>query len=172
MFLARKFTRAKWKHKPDLFHGEISADAVTSDLRTKDDALSFWKCGGATKPEIEEAALALAAAGNRIDKIDLVWLTEEELREDGQTLECTPDKARTPVSDLARLHVDVSRLDYVRLGKVAEQIVSAIASGHRCRFRKQQVKSLIIAAVEEGRIDTCDLQGSIRTDVKKALGQA
>ena len=170
MFLARKFTRAKWEHKPDLFPGEISADAVTSDLRTKDDALSFWKCGGATKPEIEEAALALAAAGDRIDKIDLVWLTEEELREDGQTLKSTP--GRTSVSDLARQHVDVGRLDYVRLGKIAKQIASAIASGNRRRFRKQQVKSLIIAAVEEGRIDTCDLQGSIRTDVKKALKQA
>jgi len=140
VFLARKFARAKWDHKADLSDGEISADAVTSDLRTKDDTLSFWKCGGATKPEIEEAALALAAAGDRIDKIDLVWLTEEELREDGQMLECTP--GRTPVSDLARQHVDVSRLDYVRLGKVAEQIVSAIASGNYvvcyliCRQRK------------------------------------
>ena len=167
MFLARKFARAKWDHKADLSDGEISADAVTSDLRTKEDALSFWKCGRATESEIEEAALALAAAGNRIDKIDLVWLTEEELREGDQTLECTPDKARTPVSDLARLHIDVSRLDYVRLGKVAEQIVSAIASGNWCRFRKQQVKRLVIAAVEEGRIDTCDFQGSIRADVKK-----
>ena len=170
MFLARKFTRAKWDHKADLSDGEISADAVTSDLRTTDNTLSFWECGGAAKSEIKDAVLALAAAGNRFDKIDVVWLTEEELQEDGQTLKSTP--GRTPVSDLAGRHVDVDRLDYVRLGKIAKRIASAIVNENWCRFTEGCAKKLVLAAVKEGRIDTSDLKGKIRDYVQKSLNSS
>ena len=44
MFVARMITRAKWDPKPELQTGEISADAVTGDLRTRYNSLSF---GGA-----------------------------------------------------------------------------------------------------------------------------
>ena len=77
MFLARKITRAKWDPKEELSKGEISADALTCDLRTRGNALSFWQCGNGAEAEIEEAALAIAGAGDRIDKIDLVWLSDD-----------------------------------------------------------------------------------------------
>ena len=45
MFLARKVSLAKWSKKDELAEGEIPADAVTADLRTQDNKLSFWRCG-------------------------------------------------------------------------------------------------------------------------------
>ena len=45
MFLARKISLAKWSKKGELEVGEIAADAVTADLRTQDNKLSFWRCG-------------------------------------------------------------------------------------------------------------------------------
>ena len=42
MFLIRKIARAKWESKDDLSKEEIPADAVTVDLRTSDNVLSFW----------------------------------------------------------------------------------------------------------------------------------
>ena len=54
MFLARKITHAKWKRQdllPHLTSDEISADAVTADLRTSEDSLSLWRCGKRNLPK-------------------------------------------------------------------------------------------------------------------------
>ncbi|MDE0554264.1 MAG: hypothetical protein OXI24_08630, partial [Candidatus Poribacteria bacterium] len=124
MFLARKISRAKWETKEELSEGEISADAVTADLRTNDNMLSFWRCGSGMKAQVEDAALAIAAASDRVDKLDIVWVDEDELKTDGQTLEDTP--GRTHVTELIDRHVDVCQLDYVRLGNVAHHVLTAI----------------------------------------------
>lgn len=156
MFLARKISLAKWSRKDELEVGEIPADAVTADLRTQDNALSFWRCGDEERVEIEEAALAIAAAWERVDKIDVVWLATDDLQNDGQTLKDT--EGRTPALELAELHVDVCRLDYIRLGKVAQRVVTAVKEERYLRLRKARVKSLLTEAVEQGRIDPKDLQ--------------
>ena len=109
MFLARKISREKWdairNSSLGLTAGEISADAVTGDLRTRDNALSVWHCRTDRNGDIEDAALAIAAAGDRLDKIDIVWLADEELRADGHILKVT--RGITPIKDLADRHVDI-----------------------------------------------------------------
>ena len=163
MFLARKISLAKWSKKSELEVGEIPADAVTADLRTQDNKLSFWRCGDAEGIEINEAVLALSAAGTRVDKIDVVWLAADDLQNDGQTLQDT--KGRTPVLELAELHVDVCRLDYIRLGKVAQRIVTAQKEEQYLRLRKARVKSLLGKAVKQERIDPNDLQQRVREEL-------
>lgn len=86
MFLARKITRAKWVDA-HLNSGEIPADAVTVDLRTRNNTLSFWQCGDATEEELDEAVLALAAAAQRVESIDIVWLSYDELHRDWMSLQ-------------------------------------------------------------------------------------
>ena len=168
MFLARKITRAKWPDKAGLSADEIPADAVTADLRTRDNALSFWQCGDGTQIEVEDAALAIAAAGDRIDRLDLVWFADEELQNDGQTFRNIP--GRTPVPELTRLHVDVHRLDYVRLGKVAHRVVEAIEGRRYVRLTKARVTELLTEAVEQARVDPAGLSDNIRVDVAKPEG--
>ena len=53
MFVARKISSSKWEKHPEFSAGEIRADAVTADLQTKGDALSFWRrgSGGITVPK-------------------------------------------------------------------------------------------------------------------------
>ena len=53
--------------------------------------------------------LAIAAAGDRLDKLDVVWLPDNELRADGHTLKDT--EGRTPVADLTKQHVDICEID-------------------------------------------------------------
>ena len=142
---------------------EIPADAVTADLRTQRNALSFWQCPADTVDGVEEAALAIAAAGERVDKLDIVWLDDEELQNDGQTLRNSA--GRTPVTSLADLHVEASRLDYVRLGNVARRVVAAIEANRYRRLTRGRVKKLIAAAVEQGRVDLDALQDKVRTEV-------
>lgn len=163
MFLVRKITRAKWETGQALSAGEISADAVTSDLRTKENTLSFWKCATETNGDVEEAALAIAAAGDRLDRLDIVWLVDDELQADGQTLKNTD--GRTPVRELADRHVDVCKLDYTRLGKVARRVVAAMEEKRCCRLSKANVKKLLSAAVGHGRIDLDALSGNLRAEI-------
>lgn len=163
MFLARKISRAKWLKKDELAEGEISADAVTADLRTQDNALSFWRCGDGETTAVNEAVLAIAAACEHVDKIDVVWLAVGELQSDNQILEDT--EGRTPVRGLADRHVDVCRLDYVRLGKVAACVVTAMQKDQCLRLRKARVKKLLAKAVEQGRIDPNDLQQRVREEL-------
>lgn len=165
MFLARKITRAKWNPQKDLSKGEIAADAVTADLRTQKNSLSFWQCQEDENGtiDIEDATLAIAAAGDRIDKIDIVWLTSNELRNDGQDLKNT--KGRTHIAELANRHVDVCKLDYNRLGKIAHCVLNSIEKQRCKRFTKKDVKKLLATAVKKGRIKLDDLSDKIRREI-------
>ena len=167
MLLARKIARAKWNAQRSVLQGfgaeEIRADAITADLRTRDDALSFWRCPTGDRDELEEVALAIAAMGDRPSKLDLVWLKYVELQADGLVLKNT--RGDTPVADLADMHVDVCKLDYVRLGTVARRVVAAIAEQRCCRFSATDVKQLLLAAIREKRIKLDNLKPTLKEKV-------
>lgn len=164
MYLARKITLSKWEAQQGLSEDEIAADAVTADLRTQKNSLSFWRCCPETNGDVEKAVLAIASAGRRIDKIDMIWLDGGELRNDDQTLENTG--AKTPAKGVDDIHFDVCRLDYVRLGKIARCVVNAIKQKRYRRFTRKHVKKLLMTAVEQDRIDFDELDDGI----KKVLG--
>ncbi len=166
MFLARKITRAKWE-KEGFPEGEIPADAVTVDLRTQENTLSFWQCGDGATDKVEEAALALAAGGNRVDKLEIIWISEDELRADGQDWDET--EGRTPVADLNNLHIDLLRLDFVRLGKVANSVATAIKDSRYCHLSKGCVRILLASAVKQGRVELADLEEKVQMEVVKLL---
>ncbi len=169
MFLARKFSRSKWDDDRNLSRGlsrgEISADAVTGDLRTRQDALSFWRCHAGAVADIEDAVLAIAAAAERVAKVDIVWVDEEALRSDGHPLRDSP--GRTPVADLAERHVDICQLDYVRLGRLAQKVDAAVREKHWRRISKARVKALLASAIEQGRIVPGELNARLRADMEK-----
>ncbi len=165
MYLVRKITRAKWEPPSDLASDEIPADAVTVDLRTRKNTLSFWEAGNATPPELEDAVLALAAGRDRLDRIEVVWLAEEDLR--GEHLSLCRTEGCTPMSSMVKHHVDVSCLDYKRLGRVAQRIAKALKQGRYQRLTKKRARHLLAQAVREGRLRLEDLEAKLR----KELGQ-
>lgn len=167
MFLVRKISRAKWDSKYNidrgLSDGEIAADAVTGDLRTRNNALSFWRCSDFKNGSIEDTALAIAAAGDRLDKLDIVWLSDKSLTSDGHVLEST--EGRTPVRDFVHKHVDVCNLDCFRLNKLAVHVYLAIQSSQCRRLPKSLIKKLLVSAVSKGRILPQDLHQGIRQEI-------
>ena len=167
MFLVRKITRAKWGPQEGLSSEEIPADAITADLRTKGNSLSFWECKSNSRENVEEAALAMVAAGNCVERFDLVWIANDKLNEDGQTWKYSD--GRTPVGDLVKQHVDVYQLDYVRLGKIACRIVTAIKAGEHVRLTKDSLTKLLVTAVKQGRIDLNNLEEKVKAEVQKLL---
>lgn len=167
MFLARKISRAKWEPGDDLNEGELPADAVTVDLRTQDNALSFWRCENASKDHVERAALAIAAAAERIDKLDVVWVAEGDLQTDELHIEQTD--GRTPIADMVANHIDVQRLDYTRLGKVASRVARALAEQNHRRLTKKSVRRLLVAAVQANALSLDGLDEKLRQEVSLAL---
>lgn len=168
MFLSRSVTRSKWDPRPPLTVGQIPADAVTADLRTKDNTLSFWRCRTDESSDLRQAALAIAAARERVERVEIVWLSDEEMESDGQRLEDTD--GHTPVLDLRGTHVDVVGLDHVRLGRVAESVASALGNGQSLRLSRSEVLQLLIGAVRDGRVDAGRLQKRVRVEVSGAAG--
>ncbi len=163
-FLARTIARAKWPNAKGLPMGEIPADAVTIDLKTQGNSLSFWQCNSGKEDDIDDAALAIAAGRERIDKLEIIWLDEEKMRDDGQALR-TSD-GRTPVSDMVASHVDLVGLNYNLLGLVARRVVNAIEENRYRRLTRFRVKNLIASAIEQGRISANLLSDKLRAEVE------
>jgi hypothetical protein len=57
--LARKVARAKWEPRSDLGDGTIAADAVTADLRTTENTLSFWRCNSSSADDLRRSPVKL-----------------------------------------------------------------------------------------------------------------
>ena len=167
-YLARAISRAKWSSENNAANREIGADAVTRDLRTSNNTLSFWECGSGAIEDVEEAALAIAATRERLDKLDIVWLAAGDMEEnDGQNLEKT--KGNTPVADLVERHVDVCQLDYVRLGKVAQRIATAVVNKRLRRLTRSKIKDLLVKAVQQKRISRDQLSPGLQEEVQKGI---
>ncbi len=170
MYLVRKITRAKWDRTEQLADGEIPADAVTADLRTTDNALSLWAAAEAEGDALNDAVLALVAGADRVDKIDVVWIQRAKFDEVGVSLDETD--GRTPVSDLVDRHVDAVKLDLLRLGIFAEQVVSALGAAQHKRLTKKKVAQLIAAAVDADRVSLEDLEEKVQAEVSKYVEQS
>ena len=165
MFLARMITRPKWEPKQGLASDEIPADAITADLRTSNNALSFWQCGEATDSEISTAVLAIAAGRDRLQKLDIVWIPQDELV--GHQMRST--RGRTPVRALIQSHVDVCHLDYGRLGQIGEQVAVAIRRDRFKRFSQGVIRDLLVEAVQNGSVSEEDLAETLRSEIRAAL---
>lgn len=153
-------TLSKWKDQDGIRPKEIPADAVTVDLRTQSNSLSFWKCADVT--QIDDAILALASARDRLDKIEVVWVNAKEL---AAVAQLTPTKGKTCVVDLVSRHVDLCHLDYIRLGKVADRITAAVVKKQYRRLSKTEVKTLIVKAISDGRLSGKDLRHRLKEEV-------
>lgn len=167
MLVVRMITRSKWEPKSEDQIGEIPADAVTGDLKTQGNALSFWRSRSNTSGDFEDVILAIAAGRDKIDKVEIVWFDKDELINDGLNLVQTD--GITPIRDLIKLHADVPLLDYTRLGKVADKIASALASDQYWRVTRSRVKKLLIAAVIRQRLEIDNLNEKIQTEIRKGL---
>jgi hypothetical protein len=166
--LARKLARAKWTRTDGLGDGETPADAITRDLKTDDNALSFWTVDAADDPWWSQAALALCSKFERLDPFDVARLDRDVLGQ-GQTLLATPGD--TPVTDLVPRHVDVARLDGRRLLQVSD-LVAAVARADGddvVRVSKKQACSLLADAIEATRLRLEDLSESVRAEVQEEL---
>jgi len=167
VYLARKITRAKWESREGFAAGEIPADAVTADLRTTGNTLSFWKCELPPDDGSRAVVLALATGADRIDRMDLVWVAEDALLAQGIALH--PSEGRTPVTSLRDQHVDLIQLDLGRLAKVATLLAQALARHQQRRFTRKEVIEIVVEAIHHNLLSVSELDAKVREEIENAV---
>ena len=165
MVVVRMITRSKWEPKSDEQVGEIPADAVTGDLRTQGNTLSFWRPPSGNEEDFEDVVLAIAAGRDKVDKVEIVWLDKDDLLNDGLAL--VQADGSTPFRKMIKLHADVPRLDYTRLGRIARRIASAIAADRYRRITRARVRQILVSAIEGQRLNIEDLNEKIQVEIRE-----
>ena len=158
--LVRKFSRSKWpKANYESFSSnDISADAITSCLRTSNNTLSTWEIE--SKDQVQEAVLALVSGFERLDTIDIVIFEKEKLINNGFEIVATP--GITPIEDLVDTHKDIVKLNYQSIGSFAELVLDCLANSSVQRITRTEVKKILINAIEKDRLDSALLKKGIR----------
>lgn len=148
--LIRKCQRSKWMSRKELTDDEISADALF-DVRTSASKLSVWVSD--SEANLERIVLALALAGDSIDKIDLMVIDEEDLRQ--LDLELSASPGRTPLRGVSDLHRDIELLDIDRLAELSRRIATRLRNADEPthRFAKKRIQRMAVHAMTRGDID-------------------
>jgi hypothetical protein len=169
--LARIAKATKWEESPSGDENEVSADAITTDMRTQGNRLSFWKFEEDDGDSfVEETILALYTTPfteKTLDKIDVIWIPISTIESDGFEL-CQND-GTTPLENLKKHHIDVSVLDGERVLLLASRIAEAVRSGRRKRTRRKEVEKLIANAVISGRVELESLSHRFKDDIKETV---
>ena len=98
-YLIRRISRAKWD---EIEGGEVSADAITNDLKTFQNDLSVWLISN--REELDRAVLALVTGGKqtKLSTLHIILIEEEMIENNGLTLKETPGD--TVVASLVNSH--------------------------------------------------------------------
>lgn len=158
-YLVRKITMSKWSISDD--PRPVNADAITQCLKTTKNTLSFWKVD--SPADIEQGVLAIAAANDRLDTIDIVIIEEKHFLERGIEIHTTP--GQTVCVDLVDTHRDLAELNITHLGYVSDAIAEQIRNGSTERYTLTKLKALIQGALDTGRLKYELLSEGIRKKV-------
>lgn len=160
--LVRMINAGRWSkeipRKGALFTGDIIAD-----LRTQGNTISTWYSPDGIA-NIDDIALALSSNRDNFDKLSLVLLDEDILRELGISFKQVPAN-NSPVKDenVTSLHHDLIDIDFWHLGYLAEYIKKQVDEGKNCKsYTKKQIQSIIEIAYQNKRLSVENLSDKIR----------
>ena len=160
--LIRKVTKSKWSKEPLSDIKDLSADAITSCLRTSSNTLSLWHVKDVNS--INDAILALVSGFDRIDTIDVVLLEKDYLN---TNFNIKQTDGKTIVSDLINTHYDICNLTYEKIGNVATYIQDQILSNNIKRYRISEIVTILNEAINSGRLKNDELKEKVRTTLEK-----
>ena len=144
-YYVRKIARTKWQEQPlsnDATEAEkevkkVSADAITNCTKTTENKLSLWRVE--EKSETIEDIIPLITGFDRPDTCDVIYISEDDLLEEGLTIEQSSKDANTPIEELKKFHYNAVVSDYEGLGKFAKVVLKSLKN-HK-RFKGKEVKT-------------------------------
>jgi hypothetical protein len=170
-FLVRAINRAKWDPKPEELGPDlIQADAVTIDLKTTGNCLSFWRCIAANEAELKDIAFAVAVKRESLEKMDLAWLEEDNI----QSIEIVMNNTigDTYVEDMRDKHINAEKLDLEKIYLLSKRLCVSIRDENRFkRYTRGEIIQIVRDGISQGRF-SIDLIENIKAkdSFRKVLG--
>jgi len=156
--LVRKINKGKWNHIDFLASSDISADALTNDLKTTNNTLSLWQVNN--EGELDNAILALVAKQDNHETFDVVIFDEAKIYEQQLELQDTPGD--TPVKSLIDTHRDICDLTYSKMGLVKDLILIELRGDRVRRFTKTYLKALLKRSIENQTLSALDINDTLK----------
>lgn len=156
--LVRKVDKGKWMQNDIVNGADVSADAITHCMRTANNKISVWEID--SEGNSEEAVLAMVAAHEHLETIDVVLMNRDYLTENG--INCVNSEGRTAVTDLINRHRDLDSLTFKKLGIIAYHIVDGIKNDKIKRYTIGQQKEILKKAISTSRLNPDDLKNSVK----------
>lgn len=155
-FLLRKISPNKWQPNLELKPENYTADAITGCTRTQENTLSVWysETNDFSDESVEQLIVGLAITMPQPAKIDVIWLDEKTLTENGLLIIST--RAETEFDGVNDLHRDIAKLDHQKLAVVSEHIVKQfLNSDNRKGISRPNLIKLVSKWADKG--ETFDL---------------
>ena len=155
--LVRKINAAKWRQVSLKKNVDVSADAITHSMKTTANVFSVWEID--SEEQIDQAALAMVASGDNLETFDVVPLSPTHLKDKG--IEIIKNDGKTKVGDLVKTHFVLAGLTYSKLGIIANHIVDMFIGNKVKRYTRDDLRSLLNKAIDDGRLNKEDLPESV-----------
>jgi len=168
VLLGRKTNGAKWRQVEHIWesegfsHEDISADAITIDLQTKNNALSFWEIEDADS--LEDVVLALMSTAHNLASIDVLAIPSESIKELGLDIKPTPGS--TFAEGMVESHRNIGILNLKKLGGIADLFISEYKLDKVKRFTRKQVKRILKDAISDGRLNKDALDSGLSSKLE------
>lgn len=161
MRLARKVTPAKWRSLDKASPDSIPADAISIDLRTRGNTLSFWEADPTDADSEECAILALVGTLERIDKIDVAFIEAGDLA----NIDTVSTPGTTLFTEFSERHLDLANLDHCKLAVAARTVGEQVYGAKTKALTRKQVKTILQKAADEGRLDIDSMHENLRGEL-------
>ena len=156
-YLVRKININQWPDGVNSFltsKEDLKADTVTSDLRTTNNTLSWWRIEDET--ELESAGVSIVSKLNsKQNNIRIIALPFDELVANF-CLKNTPNQGDTAIKKYKQQHFDMCNLNYGLLGEIGYIIAKETSQTTKNMVLKINVKEAIAKIrelVERGEAD-------------------
>lgn len=154
-FFVRKVSRVRWPDgENDKFRsaGELSADAITCDLKTESNEFSWWKIDNLDA--LETMAISIASVFDTEASIFVVAVPEEKIMELHLNVDNTPQHGITAISELRKCYYDIGKLNVNRLLDIAKLVATSIQEKRVLWISKKTILDKLKKLKEDGEVDS------------------
>ena len=158
-FLARKVRQDRWYEAVSSPGQPLPADPL-SDLNTKGNSLSVWQVT-ANHTNLSDIVVGIASGWHHVQNMDLVLIDDAAVGGLGINVEAS--EGQTPLPQARGYHRDLVQLEAQGLVELAE----TLRGGDFRLFSEKEVGELLARYINEGKLNTLDLNLKVRSHLEK-----
>jgi len=162
MLFVRKINLAKWKQKL-IDDNDHNSDPITIDLRTSGNTLSLWRIKEESEEEIKEAVLALASNFERLGKMAVILINEEDLSK--YSLDIKNNLGNGKYFSYNEEHFDIINITYNKLNPIGNIICEKVKADNFLPFSKADVKEIIQNGINTGKLEKEHLHEKLQSEL-------